>query len=275
MAQIKVLKIASDGVPLEHTASTDDITMLSFAVNGGGPVLSGTGLDMNGQDVTDLSDLVFTNPAVGTVNQTAGALIVDNLMAKERNNTLTTAGEILFPAISDSAGQVDNFRVPALAGPPTATPTNSGEGFMVWDSTNNNLYMWDGAAWDNLNTVTSAQNLDDTYVADEDIAARDVVYISAADNVAPASAAAAGTAQAVGLATAAALDTETVTVRKYGRLPGFSGLTPGARYYLDGTTPGAITATTPTGTGHTILQVGYAKSATVLDIMIQSLGRRA
>lgn len=274
MAQIRVLKIATDGIPLEHSL-TDDVTFATFTVNGGGPVLSATGLDMNNQDVVDVSDLAFNDPTTGTINQTAGALVVDNIMAKERSNTLTTAADILFPVISDTAGQVDALRLPALAGAPTATPTAAGEGFVVWDSSANALYVWDGAAWNNQNTVASAENLDDTYVADEAIAARDVVYISAADNVTPALAAGAVTAQAVGLATAAAADTATVTVRKAGRMSGFTGLTAGARYYLDGTTPGAITASVPSGSGHTIIQVGYAKNATVLDIQLQSLGRRA
>ena len=134
MAQIRVLKISSDGIPLEHSF-TDDVTFTSFTVDGGGPVMSGTGIDMNGQDVSDLSDLVFTDPSVGTINQTAGSLIVDNLMAKERSNTLTTAADILFPTVTDSAGQVDIFRLPTIAGAPTATPTTSGEGFLLWDST--------------------------------------------------------------------------------------------------------------------------------------------
>ena len=274
MAQIRVLKIAADGVPLEHSL-TDDVTFATFTVNGGGPVLSATGLDLNGQDVVDVSDLAFTDPSVGTINQTVGNVIVDNLMAKERSNLLTTAGEILFPVVSDSSGQLDNFRIPAVAGVPTATPTNSGEGFMVWDSTNDDLYVWTGSAWDNLNIVEVANNIDDSYTADGAISARDAVYISAADKVAPAIASAAASSQVVGFATAAAVDLAAVNVRKFGRLSGFSGLTPGARYYLSGGAAGAITATVPVGSGHTIIQAGYAKSATVLDIMIESLGRRA
>lgn len=46
-------------------------------------------------------------------------------------------------------------------------------------------------------------------------------------------------------------------------LPGFSGLTPGSRYYLD-TTPGAITLTPPSTAGNVVQCVGKALSATEL-----------
>lgn len=275
MAQVKLLKIASDGVPVEFNSASDDITLNSFTA-GSGPVMSATGIDMNGQDVTDISDLVFTDPSVGTINQTAGALIADNIMAKERNNVMTTSGAILFPSVSDTGAQVDSFKIPHIAGTPTATPAfSTNGGYQVYDATNKKLYIWDGSAWDDQSVVDSASNIDDSYTVENNVAARDVVYISSADSVSPAIASAAGTAQAIGFAIASVTATNPVTVRKLGRLTGFSSLTAGARYYLSGTSAGAITATTPTGSGHTIVQVGYAKSLTVLDIMIENLGRRA
>lgn len=274
MAQVKLLKIASDGVPLEFDSAADDITLASFSVTGGGPSLSATGLDMNNTDITDIQDLVFVAPTTATINQTAGNLIIDNIMAKERSNTLTTAADILFPVVTDTAGQVDALRLPALAGTPTATPTASGEGFMVWDSTGDNLYVWNGSAWINQTTATSASAVVNAYTADEALAARDVVYISAADNVSKASASAAATSYAVGLTTASAADTASVNIQSEGVLTGFSGLTAGSRYYLN-TTAGLITSTIPVGTGNTVVQVGYAKSATALHIHIEQLGRRA
>jgi len=273
MAQVKLLKIASDGTPLEFNSSSDDITLASFTA--GSVVHSATGLVMADQDITGLGDLAFTDPSVGTVNQTAGSLIIDNIMAKERSNNMTTAGGIAFPVITDSAGQVDSFRLPALAGAPTASPTNGGEGHMVWDSSANKLYIWDGSVWDDQSTVSAANSVENIYTADEDLAARDVVYISAADNVSLADCSSVATSYAIGLAKAAALDTASVSVQSEGVMTGFSGLTPGARYYLSGSTPGAITATIPTGSGNTIVQVGYAKSASALHIHIEGLGRRA
>lgn len=274
MAQVKLLKIDADGVPVEFS-STDDITLNSYTVQGGGPVLSPTGLDMNGQDISDLSDLVFTDPSVGTINQTAGSLVIDNIMAKERNNIMTTSGAILFPTITDTAGQVDSFKVPNIAGVPSATPTFSATaGYLAYDSSNKNMYVWDGSAWDNMNTVSSTQNVDDLYTAATAISARDLVYISAADSVSPAVNTAPLSSQTIGFAVASASSAASVSVRKIGRLSGFSALTSGARYFL-GDTDGAITSSVPTTSGASVIMVGYAKNATTIDIMFDSLGRRA
>jgi len=151
MAQIKLLYVNA-GNPTEHDGATDDVTFLSYTVTGGGPVLSGTGIDLNNQDVSDVKDLVFNDPTTGTINQTAGALVVDNIMAKERNNVMTVAGAVLFPVVTDVAGEVDAFKVPHLAGVPSATPAFSSDaGYLVYDSVAKNMYVWDGASWDNLN----------------------------------------------------------------------------------------------------------------------------
>lgn len=275
MAQVRLLKISSDGVPLEFDSAADEITLASFTVQGGGPALGASGLDMNSFDIVDVEDLVFENPAASTINQTAGDLVIDNIMAKERSNLLTTAADILFPVISDSAGQVDSFRVPALPGAPSATPTNAGSGYLVFDSSNEDLYVWNGSAWDNLNTVAQAESIVNSYTAEVSVAARDVVFISSADNVSPADASSPADSYAIGLAVSAASAAAPVSVQSEGIMSGFSGLTAGSRYFLSAATAGAITPTIPTGTGNTIIQVGYARSASALHIQLQSLGRRA
>lgn len=275
MAQVKLLKIASDGLPLEMDSAADDITLNSFTVQGGGPVLSGTGLDMNNQDVSDLKNLLFNDPTTGYLNQTAGNLVVDNIMAKERENSMTTAGGIAFPVITDNAGQVDAFRLPALAGVPTASPTNGGEGHLVWDSTNNQLYAWDGSAWDNLSIADSANSVLNAYTAGVALAARDAVYISANDTVQKAIADNTSASYMIGFAKTSALLSASVDVHSEGVLTGFAGLTAGSRYYLDPTTAGSITSTIPSGSGKTIVQVGYAKSASALHVHIEQMGRRA
>lgn len=56
----------------------------------------------------------------------------------------------------------------------------------------------------------------------------------------------------------------------YGECPLFSGLTPGARYFLDATMPGAVTTVAPTDG----VQIGIAKSATVMYIDVDSLSAR-
>jgi hypothetical protein len=72
-------------------------------------------------------------------------------MAKDRDNVMTTGSSILFPTITDTNTQVDMLRVPVIAGAPTVAPLTSGEGYMVWDSTNNKLYVWSGSAWTAMN----------------------------------------------------------------------------------------------------------------------------
>ena len=46
------------------------------------------------------------------------------------------------------------------------------------------------------------------------------------------------------------------------------GLTPGANYFLDPTTPGMLTLTAPTTVGQFVVRVGYAVSATEFEIEI-------
>lgn len=263
MAEIKVFKFSdTDGFTKEHDSATDDVVFNSLQA-GSGPKMNATNIDMNNTDLTEVQDISFQDPTTGTINQTAGNLIVDNIMAKERSNTLTTAADILFPAVSDTAGQVDALRIPDLASAPTATPTASGEGFIVHSG--GAVYVWDGSQWVSQKD-TQASNVDISYTADVAIAARDVVYISSADSVSPADADSESTARVVGFATASAAATTAVSVRVAGTLAGFSGLTTGARYFLSATA-GAITDTPPTG-NKTVIQVGFAKSATELQLQI-------
>jgi hypothetical protein len=267
MAQIKLLKIDADGVPVEFDEANDEITLTSFTVEGGGPVL-----DING--LSNVADIAFTAPSSSTINQTAGNLIIDDIMAKDRDNVMAAASSILFGSITDVGADVDAFQLPRLAAAPTATPSNNAnEGYLV--SADGALYHWNGTEWNNLNLADAAQSVEDEYTAEATIAARDVVYISSADNVSPALADSSASSRAVGFATGAATATDPVTVRKIGELSGFSGLTAGARYYLSAANAGEIVSSVPTGSGNTIVQVGYAKSTTVLDIQLQQLGRRA
>jgi len=55
-------------------------------------------------------------------------------------------------------------------------------------------------------------------------------------------------------------------VQTDGELNAFAGLTPGVVYYLDPTTPGAITSTAPIAAGQVVQKVGQAKDATTLLI---------
>jgi hypothetical protein len=276
MSQIKVLKIDPTlGIHQEHNSASDDLTFNSYTA-GAGPVMSPTGIDMNNQDISDLKNLLFNDPTTDYINATAGNLIIDDIMAKERNNVMTTGGAVLFPLVTDVGGEVDSFKIPHIAGTPTATPAFSADGgYMVYDDTNDKLYIWTGASWDDYTTVTSAENLDNLYVAEVAISARDVVYISSADNVSPAIASAESTSRAIGFAVASASAAADVSVRSEGILSGFSGLVANSRYYLSASAAGAISTTVPTGSGHVLVQCGFGRSATKLHIQFQNYGRRA
>lgn len=275
MAQVKLLKIDSDGVPVEFNSAADDITLNSFTVQGGGPVLSGTGLDMNNKDITEVQDISFQAPSTATINQTAGNLIVDDIMAKERNNVMTSAGAILFPSIvGATAGQVDSFKLPHSTLAPSVTPAFSSDaGYLM--SGAGKLYFWNGSSWDDYSTSLEAQQVANIFPAAGSLADRVCVYIDSSGNIEETDISVLASSQAVGFTkNSAATVGDPVSVASVGVLDGFTSLTPGARYYCD-VINGQISSSIPTGSGLTIIQAGYAKSATELMVMIQQLGRRA
>lgn len=275
MAQIKLLKISSDGINLEMNVSADEITLASYTVQGGGPILDAN-LDMNNGAISDTDGLSFTDPATDGITTTSGTHAADKILFEDDENSMDVGSAILFPTITDVADSVDAFRVPSLAGAPSATPTDGGSGYLVFDDTNNNLYLWDGAAWDNLNTTSQAERICTEYTAGEILALGEVVYISAADTASKADTSGATVAaQVVGMAKAAALSAATVEIASEGTVEGHVGLTAGSRYYADPSTAGGITTTTPVGAGNTIVQIGYAKNTTTMHLHIEQLGRRA
>lgn len=218
MAQVKLLKIASDGVPLEFDSAADEITLLSGQF--GNVLASGNSIVSTDVD----GDLALTPDGTGD-------LVLDGVNWPQADGTV---GQYLS---TDGAGQL---------------------------------------SWVSPPDDEEANRVVNSYTADEALAANDALYISAADNVSKAlgdnnSA----TSRLIGFAKAAAADTASVDVVSEGVLAGFSGLTTGARYYLDAATAGAITDSIPTGSGNTIVMAGYAKSGTALHIHIEQLGRRA
>jgi len=269
MAQIKLLKINSDGLPQEFDSTADDITLSSFTVNGGA-VLSSTGLDMNNTDISDIKDVSFNNPAVDLLN----GIIVNKYMAESKDNVMDVGASIQFPVVTDVTGEVEAFRLPALAGVPSAVPT-SGSGQLVFDSAGKNLYLWNGTEWDNMNTVSDSNRVTNMYTAGEAISACDFVYISAANTVSKAIANDDVKARAIGAAKAAILSAAQGNITSDGVLSGFTGLTAGSRYYLSAATAGASTTSVPTGSGHNIVSLGYAKSTTEMQLQLQYLAKRA
>lgn len=272
MAQVKPLKINSNGLPKEVDITSDEVTYASFTVNGGA-VLSSTGLDMNNTDISDVNDLSFTDPTSDGITRTDGTHAADDIMFQDAENSMDAGAAILFPSISDNADQLDAFRLPSLAGAPSATPADGGEGYLIWDSSADNLYAWDGSGWTNLSIVEQAERVCSDYSAGEALLAGDVVYISAANTVSKTDVTSID--QAVGVAAAAAASAATVQVCTTGVVPAFTGLTAGSRYYVDETAPGGVSTTVPTASGSSIIQVGFAKSATEIDLQFQYMGCRA
>ena len=214
MALVKLLKIASDGIPLEFDSAADEIALLSGKFgNVKAAANAVTSEDTNG-------DLALTPNGTGD-------LVLDG---------------VNWPQADGTAAQV--------------LQTN-GAGQTSW-------------------VTPFASQVKNAYTADEALAARDVVYISAADNVSKAIASGGGAAsRAVGLTTASAIDTASVDVQSDGIITGFSGLTAGDRMYLSAASAGLLVNSVPSGSGNTIVQIGYAKSASEVQLQIAQLGRRA
>lgn len=268
MALIKVLKLGADGFPLQLNVGSDQIDAFGFEVTAGG-----TGIDMNNTDLQDVKDVSFNNPAANVINQTAGNLIIDDIMAKERENTLSTAGGIAFPAISDVADEVDALRMPSLAGIPSALPTNGGSGHLLFDDTNDDVYVYTGSAWKNL---SSSEAIESNYTSDLVGASLGAaMYVSGSGVVSELGAGDANCKKVVGLSkTFVAGPSNPITLVTSGLFSGLSGLTAGDVYYISSTT-GVLTNTAPSASGEHIVKVGVAKSATELEVCLQYLGQVA
>lgn len=106
--------------------------------------------------------------------------------------------------------------------------------------------------------------LEQSLPASENLSARDLVNIwddsgtvrvRKADNTD-------GSKPADGYVASAVTSGNTATVKKFGRVTGFSGLTRATKYYLG--TNGGITTTAPSSSGNAIQPVGTSESDTVM-----------
>lgn len=108
-----------------------------------------------------------------------------------------------------------------------------------------------------------------TGTAFEALAAGDFVYVRSDGQIAKAIATAAATL-AAGFVLQAFAAAATATVYLDTKNTALSGLTPGATYFLSGTTAGAVTTVPVTASGQYLQAVGRATSATVLSVEIQT-----
>ena len=128
--------------------------------------------------------------------------------------------------------------------------------------------------WD-IPPTASSEFVDQIYSSTGAVSVRDVVYIpTGTGGVSPALNTTMAFSKVVGMAVTSAAPSTPVTIRRHGRVSGFSGLTVGADYYLD-SVAGGITTTLPTAAGATIVLIGRAASSTQLDLTVQMLSRRA
>jgi hypothetical protein len=71
--------------------------------------------------------------------------------------------------------------------------------------------------------------------------------------------------RAIGFVLSAVTSPNNATVYLDGTITGLTSLTPGAAYYLSGSTAGAATATAPTTSGYISQEIGIALSATEIN----------
>lgn len=126
------------------------------------------------------------------------------------------------------------------------------------------------SSWANPSAVATIDTAN--YVAGAaGVTARDAVYISAAGTVLPGDADAIATSRIIGMATNTDTVGNPISVQYNGVLAGFTGLTAGAKQYLDTATAGGRTETAPSGAADCIIQLGFAASTTELDIQVLPL----
>ena len=192
-------------------------------------------------------------------NSTTDDLLMNSLQGgnlKLEGNSLTsedTNGNIVLDPNGTGVVNINNvYDLPAADGTAGQVLTTNGLGVVSFQDVPTN----------------SASKICTQYTASGAIADRDVVYINGANTVAVGDASAETSSRPVGFADGAIADTAMGLICHDGVLDGFSGLTPGARYFMS-ETPGQITTVPPSADEASVVQVGYAKSATELHIDIE------
>jgi len=136
---------------------------------------------------------------------------------------------------------------------------------------------FDGSGQLEALAATIAEDLKEEVVAFENVSAGDPVHWGGADDqVRESQAGTSGRETVVGVMEDAVTATNSGTMVKRGTCLGvLTGATRGDSYFL--AAAGGLSApnTPPTGTGNVVVLVGYARSDTDLDVIIQVMGRRA
>mgnify|MGYP007100043951 FL=1 len=217
-----------------------------------------------------------------TVNSsfaTAGADLGSSNITNEGNkyfaNNAYVTGNLRVGPSTLATSDTDGFLyISSCAGVPTGTPTSyTGRVPMVYDSTNNELYIYNsgwkafglpenGVTLSTTPTTLTGNGYLATFTVDSSVAAGTVCYLNSANQMIAADADGSSTSVGLlGLATANISASASGSFVLYG-FYGNSGwsYTTGQTLYIS-TTPGAPTATQPSGTGDIVRVVGHAVSA--------------
>jgi len=134
---------------------------------------------------------------------------------------------------------------------------------------------WNGAAWIAAAPTAGAGLITDSFTSGAAISAGQVVYLAADGFVYPAQSNSATTSSVVGVATQTVMGGVSVNVgvlNQSGAL--FTGLTAGTEYFLSATVAGAVVpyATLAATSGAQIVSLGYARSATAIQLAVNRRG---
>lgn len=270
MAIIRPIKVdATTGLFIEMDNSADDLRANTIALEGSMVVLNSGGIVLNSGTISGAGDISFIAPSTkGLVQTSGGTLAADNIMGKDRDNTLNSNATILFPTIDNTPSGLIAFRLPNVTVAPTATPAVAGIGYLVAQS--GTLWLWDGVAW--VNGAT-AQTVAKSYIAATGVGAGHPVCLNSACMVVHALNLTESAARCIGFALNSAGSGVSVSVVRHGSIAIGTALVPGSRYFL-GSASGVITATPAASANHQIVQVGYAEGTGSLAIQIIPLAIR-
>lgn len=109
-------------------------------------------------------------------------------------------------------------------------------------------------------------------VANGTLAQGQVVYKNTSKKFALGNAAAAASSDIAGVALCSATANGQIRIQTKGRITGLTGLTVGTFYYLSDTVPGAICLAADLVSASQVVLVGFAVSATELELLIKNTG---
>ncbi len=257
--------------PPNDIVGTNTLALVQFT--GLGEVIVSSGLSKNGNTISAVlapnSGLQFTNGAFDHLLNASGAIAKD---ANGLKVAVAYPGTLNQTAYTDANGLAvlgvpNKFTVAGVA--TNATVTAAGLNIVTGGTTSI------ADTQHQHQNVISAMAVVDNHSCGTAVTAADPVYWSSTGStLARADASTASSSRVVGIALTSSAANTTFQVVKRGLANNVAtGLTAGAPVFLN--TGGGITQTAPSGANVTILRVGYAVSATSIDVNPFFLGLRS